>query len=139
MDSNLYARYHVDVYLPDWLRTAAEAFLPHKGTPLPLSEHYQKIHVARKLPGSLYMPYTFDIIDITTVRITNAIFRVLIRAPWNSKVDINLALEGDFEVVTAFWANSYDLHRTLDVNTYEQAPVSHSEQALLDTLDDVLL
>lgn len=135
MDRQLYVRFHQDIYLPDEIRAAVMAFLPHKGTPLPLSDHYRRIQRERRLPASLYMPYTYNIVDVTVVKATNAIFRVLLRAPWNRRVDITLALEGDFEVVTAFWANPKDTHPTLDTSAYEPLPPSGSEARLLEVLD----
>ena len=120
MDRAIYARFHVDIYFPDWVRKAAEAFLPDKGTPLRLSEHYQRIQDTRKLPEAIHMPYAYNIVDCTVIRATDTIFRVLLRAPWNKRVDIVLVLEGDFEVVTAFWADPSDEHHTLDIVPYEQ-------------------
>jgi hypothetical protein len=136
MDTRLYQRYHTSVYLPDTIREAAEAFLPLKGTPLVFSDHYQRIQAERRLPRSIYMPYTYSIIDVTTIRATGGIVRVLIRSPWNRRVDIAVVLEGDFEVVTAFYASPRDEHQTLDVSVYEPVPVSEGEQKVLDALAD---
>ena len=138
MDTSLYSRFHTDIYMPRSLREQAVAFLPAKGTPLPLSDHYAKIKDERRLPDTVYMPYTYDIVDVTVIKATNTIFRVLVRAPWNRRVDICLALEGDFEVCTAFWASPRDSHRGLDVNVYEQPPPSRIEQAFLDGLEESL-
>lgn len=119
-DATLYVRYHRDVWLPDWVVTAARAFLPQRNTDLILSDHYRRIEKDRKLPHMLHMPRAYDIIDVTMVRGTRVVFRVLIRAPFNNKVDIGLVLEGDHEVVTAFWASPNDNHPTLDISAYEQ-------------------
>ena len=138
MDSTLYDRYHMNVYLPESLREQAVAFLPPKGTPLPLSDHYSRIKTERRLPAEIYMPYTYDIVDVTLIKATNTIFRVLVRAPWNRRVDICLALEGDFEICTAFWASPRDSHRGLDVNVYEQPPPSTSEKAMLNAMEEAI-
>lgn len=141
MDTSLYTRYHSNVYLPKRLRKRAIVFLPAKGTELPLSEHYAKIKAARRLPDDLYMPHTFDIVDVTVITATQTVFRVLIRAPWNHKVDICLALEGDFEVCTAFWASPNDTHWKLDTDVYVQppeSPPSRSEQAVIDGMEEAI-
>ena len=133
-DRNLYQRYHRDVWLPDSLRLGASQFLPNAGTDLPLSRHYHGLQTRYGLPKRIHMPYTYDLIEVVVVRGTGTIFRVLIRAPWNRTSDICLVLEGDFEVVTAFYASSNDQHRTLDVRQYEPEPPSPAEQRLLDAL-----
>ena len=119
-DTQLYARYHRDVWMPDWIVASARAFLPDKGSELLLTDHYRRIQKERKLPNSIYMPRSYDVIDVTTMRGTPVVFRALIRAPWNNKVDIGLVLEGDFSVVTAFWQSPNDKHETLDSSVYEQ-------------------
>jgi hypothetical protein len=118
-DKDLYARYHKDVYMPSWVVAGAKAFLPDRGTDLLLSRHYLRVQDERHLPPLLYMPMKYDIVDVTTVREVWAIFRVLIRAPFNKVVDIGIVLEGDHEVVTAFFLNPSDDHATLDTSVYE--------------------
>lgn len=121
MDASLYARYHKNVWMPSWVLEAAKRFLPEKGTELLLSKHYREVAAKRRnLPVSLYMPMRYDIVDVTVVREAEAIFRVLIRAPFNRRIDIGMVLEGDFEVVTCYWHNPKDQHDTLDVSVYEQ-------------------
>ena len=122
MDTALYARYHRDVWMPSHILDAAKRFLPLKGTDLPLSKHYTETRERRNLPVLLYMPLRYDIIDVTVVREADAIFRVLIRAPFNRRIDIGIVLEGDYEVVTAFWLNPKDDHETLDVSVYKEHP-----------------
>ena len=124
---SVYNRYHQDIYMPDNVLRAAERFLPHPGEPLPLSVHYQQIKATRTLPKSIYMPYAYQIVDVTVFRPANTIFRVLIRAPWNAGIDIGLVLEGDFEVVTAFWMSPTNRHDTLDRALYEQKPGAREE------------
>ena len=133
-DKNLYQRYHRDVWLPDSLRRAAALFLPEPLTPLPLSRHYRELQERHRLPTSLYMPRVYDLIELSVVRGTGAIFRALIRAPWNQRSDICLVLEGDFEVVTAFYARPNDRHLSLDTRPYEPEPPSAAEHRLLDAL-----
>ena len=133
-DRNLYQRYHRDVWLPDSLRLAAAQFLPDRGKELPISRHYRELQERYKLPLRLHMPHVYDLIELSVVRGTGAIFRALIRAPWNRRSDICIVLEGDFEVVTAFYASQSDMHSTLDMSLYEPLPPSAAEQALLDTL-----
>lgn len=133
-DQNLYARYHRDVWLPDSVRVAAAQFLPNKGTDLPLSSHYTRLQGTRRLPPFLHMPRQYDLIDVTMVRGTGTIFRVFIRAAWNRHVDICMVLEGDHEVVTAFFISPTDTHRTLDISVYEPAPPSPAEQQLIAAL-----
>ena len=124
-DSTLYARYHKDVWMPQWVLEAAKKFLPDKGEVLPLSKHYKEVaSKQRNLPSSLYMPYRYDIVDVTVVRNAGAIYRVLIRAPFNKLIDIGLVLEGDFEVVTAYWHSPNDQHETLEVSVYEPDPIA---------------
>ena len=118
----LYTRYHRDIYMPKEVLEAADRFLPLQGEPLPLSVHYHSVKASRKLPKSIYMPYAYNIVDVTVFTAANAIFRVLIRAPWNADVDIGLVLEGDFEIVTAFWISPDNGHETLDKALYEQGP-----------------
>lgn len=141
-DKRLYDRYHKDVYLPEPVLDAAYEFLPHKGTPLPLSRHYRRIMAERKLPASIYMPHTYSVIEVTVIRamaaqsMFGAIFRVVIRAPWNRRVDIVISLEGDYEVVTGFWASPSDAHRTLDTTAYVQRPPDDAERRVIDTVPE---
>ena len=138
-NKTLYSRYHKDIYMPEAVLKAAEHFLPHAGEPLPLSVHYHKVRAARKLPKSIYMPYAYHIIDVTVFKAANAVFRVLVRAPWNRDVDIGLVLEGDFEIVTAFWVSPGNGHETLDKALYEQPPVveelSDNETKVLEGIE----
>ena len=131
-DSSIYSRYHYNIYLPDEVREAAERFLPQKGEPLTLSTHYKEIQAARKLPKDVYMPYAYHIVDVTVFKAANAIFRVLIRAPWNKAVDIAMVLEGDFEIVTAFWVSPGNGHDSLDETPYERWPIEEVEEVLDD-------
>lgn len=135
-DKNLYQRFHRDVWLPDSLRLTAAQFLPKPLTPLPLSRHYGELQERYKLPRSLYMPRVYDLIELSVVRGTGAIFRALIRAPWNQRSDICLVLEGDHEVVTAFYARPNDRHPSLDTRPYEPLPPTPVEQRVLDALDE---
>lgn len=127
-DRQLYARYHRDVYLPDHVRAGAVAFLPPPGTPLGLTRHYEDIQHGRNLPSELHMPHTYEVVDVTVIRQTWAVFRVLIRTPWywgkgrRARHDLVLALEGDYDCVTAFWIRREDQHETLDRGAYEQPP-----------------
>ena len=86
------------------------------------------------------MPSWYYLIDTIIVKETRAVFRALIRFPWHSKkgkikYDLCVVLEGDYEVVTAFWIRIDDDHPTLDVTMYEQAPPSEAEARLLESLD----
>lgn len=136
-----YARYHIDVWMPDLVREASLGFLPPPLTPLTLSKHYTEWQESRHLPPKLHMPRNFQLIDVTLVRETAAVFRAMIRFPWfrrrkvavtvtepghprteRSPYDLVLVLEGDYEVVTAFWIRSSDRHETLDASLYEQLP-----------------
>ncbi len=124
-DTALYARYHKDVLMPLHVREGARAFLPPSSTPLGLSKHYKDVQEERNLPAHLLMPKYAEIIDVTVVRETWAIFRVLVRAPWywgrqRARHDIVLALEGDYCIVTAYWIRREDEHETLDRSAYEQ-------------------
>ena len=133
-DKNLYVRYHRDVWLPDSLRRAAAQFLPDPLKLLPLSRHYRELQERHRLPPAIHMPRVYDLIELVVVRGTGAIFRALIRAPWNQRSDICLVLEGDFEVVTAFYAQAHDSHPSLDTRPYEPEPPSAAEQRLLDAM-----
>lgn len=123
-----YVRYHRDVWLPHWVRGPAEEFLPAARTPLTPSAHYEEIAEKRQLPLSVYMPASYSIIEVAVVVETHAVYRVTIRAPWNRRVDIVLVLEGDYQIVTGFWINRGDEHRSLNKEVYEQEPVSTSLQ-----------
>ena len=118
-DKTLYMRYHKDIYMPEHILADARAFLPDKGTILPLSPHYNMVQKQRGLPVSIRMPGVFDIVDVSIVRAAGVVFRVLIRTPWTKRTDLALVLEGDYEVVTAFWIKARDRHATLDHDAYE--------------------
>jgi|SRR3990170_4515460 len=130
----LYQRYHCDVWLPENVMSGASLFLPPPGTRLNLSRHYQEIQADRRLPRVVNMPARYEIIDVTIIRDTWAVFRVLIRFPWYWKSkkraihDLALVLEGDYTIVTAFWIRQEDKHETLDVGLYEQPPVEQEVQ-----------
>lgn len=119
-DQAKYLRYHRSVYLPAHVARAAREFLPPALTPLKLSFHYREIQAERKLPIVLYMPLTYEIIDVTVVRDTRAIYRVMVRFHWNKRSDFAMVLEGDWELVTGFWQNPKDTHVTLDLTPYEK-------------------
>lgn len=121
-DSDLYARYHIDVYAPPDVWRMAMLFLPRAGEDLPLSKHYRQIMHERGLPLLLHMPLQYDIIEVTLVRVAEVLFRVLIRWPFDEKQDIAAVLEGDHEVVTAYWISPDDDHPTLYTSVYEQPP-----------------
>lgn len=122
--SDRYIRYHSDIYMPVNVLEAAVEFLPDTGASLPLSEHYARISAARNLPRALVMLDHWDIVDVTVIRDTRAIFRVCIRYPWpgSTLLDIVLVLEGDHEIVSAYWNAKDDRHKTLDPTTYVQNP-----------------
>lgn len=139
---DLYLRYHSEVYMPDEIREAVEAFLPPPSTPLSLSPHYLRTAADRHLPNSLYMPKWYYLIDTIIVRDTMAVFRALIRFPWRSKkgrikYDLCVVLEGDYEVVTGFWIRVGDDHPTLDTSLYEQAPATEAEARLIEALENL--
>ena len=124
MDTDKYARYHRVVWLPDYVEAAAHRFLPPKRTVLPLSPHYERIMGERELPRTVYMPRNYEVIEATVVRETAVIFRVLMRFGWKGGSDFCAVLEGDYQLLTGYWANPNDTHPTLDKSVYEQ-PTSH--------------
>ena len=119
-DTTLYDRYHKDIYLPTDVSVAAHQFLPPTMEPLRVSEHYKKLAEERHLPSEVYMPKYFTVIDVTMIRETMAVYRVLIRFHWNKGVDLAVVLEGDYEMVSAWWCRPHDKHETLDGDQYVQ-------------------
>ena len=138
-DSERFTRYHKNVYMPEDVRAAAEQFLPPIRTPLRLSLHYSEIMGQRRLPSSLYMPRTWSIVEVAVAKRTMAVYRVMIRFPWNKRSDFAMVLEGDYEVVTGYWVNPNDTHTTLDVSRYEARPLSAAELALTQVIEREVL
>ncbi len=128
-DGSIFARYHTEIYMPENVRRGLFDFLPPPGAQLKLSKHYQETAAKRHLPLLLRIAGNYEIIDATVVRDTWAIYRVLIRMPWfwskgrRAIHDLCLVLEGDYEVVTAYWIRREDQHETLDASVYEQPPM----------------
>ena len=119
---DIYARYHRDIWMPDWIQGAAIGFLPPTGLQLIPSLHYRELadKGLRKLPQTVRMPERYDIIDVTTVRSTGVVYRVVVRFRWNKRADFCMVLEGDHEIVTGFWISLDDQHDTLDTMPYER-------------------
>jgi hypothetical protein len=119
-----YIRYHSDIYMPEHIVVAALGFLPPGRMQLPMSNHYEGLRDARRLPPSLSMPDDFDIVDVTIIRDTLALFRVCIRFSWpgTDMLDLIMVLEGDHEVVSAYWNARDDRHGTLDPTMYVKNP-----------------
>ncbi|KKN82300.1 hypothetical protein LCGC14_0311130 [marine sediment metagenome] len=131
-DSSLFARYHRDIYMPDNVYAGALGFLPPSSSSLILSSHYLDVMADRHLPKKLHMPsssFDLDIVDVTVVRTTWAVYRVMIRTPWfwskgrQARHDLCIVLEGDYSVVTAYWISRNDQHETLDGDLYEKEVV----------------
>jgi hypothetical protein len=123
LDRDRYARFHRDVYLPANVIEGALAFLPDAGVELRLSQHYRRIMDSRHLPPRIVMPADFEIIDVTIVLDTWAVFRICIRFDWpGRRFDLVLVIEGDYEALTAYWQAKDDHHDTLDAEGYEQPP-----------------
>lgn len=124
--NDVYARYHKDIYMPPNIVRGALAFLPPVGTILNLSQHYVETREERNLPKLIRMPPTYDVIDVTIIRDTWAVWRIMIRTPWfwskgkRAKHDLCIVLEGDYEVVTSYWVGKNDQHTTLDPENYER-------------------
>ncbi|KKK78078.1 hypothetical protein LCGC14_2847190, partial [marine sediment metagenome] len=74
--TDIYERYHTSVYLPDYVLQAAEDFLPLAGVDLPLSNFYWRKREEKRLPRSIRMPSTYQIVDVTLVAETRAVYRV---------------------------------------------------------------
>ncbi|KKN72498.1 hypothetical protein LCGC14_0410020 [marine sediment metagenome] len=123
LNDSRYMRYHKDVYLPRNIIEAALEFLPDTGVGLGRSRHYDFVMTERGLPSVVNMPEEYEIIDVTVIRDTFAVFRVCIRFPWPGKMsDFVTVLEGDYEMVSSYWNAKRDRHRTLDEVQYEQSP-----------------
>ena len=122
--SDRYIRYHSAIYMPEYITVAALEFLPPAHLDLPMSNHYEGLRDARRLPPSLSMPDDFEIVDVTIIRDTLALFRVCIRLPWpgTDLIDLVMVLEGDHEVVSAYWNARDDRHGTLDPAMYVENP-----------------
>ena len=101
---DIYDRYHVDIYFPDELKQVVSETLPPVGMELPLSQYYLRQRDERKLPEMINIPASPELIEATVVRETGAVYRSVIRFPWKEAVsDLCIVLEGDYEVVTAYW------------------------------------
>jgi hypothetical protein len=123
LDDQRYARFHKDVYLPANIVRGVFDFLPDSGVELRLSQHYQRIMESRHLPPSIIMPKDFEIIDVTIVRETWAVFRTCIRFDWpGRRFDFVLVIEGDYEALTGYWNSKEDRHGSLDTEGYERPP-----------------
>ena len=117
-----FLRYHRDIYLPDHVMSAATDFLPPPRTQLPLSMHYLAIQEDRRLPPMIYMQEDYDVIYVTVFKDTMVVYSVMVRFRWNRRSDFAMVLEGNWEVVTGFWANPKDRHATLDPTSYVACP-----------------
>lgn len=81
-------------------------------------------------------------LEVTVVRTTGAVYRVTLRFRWTqnpllsrrAQRDLVITLDGDYEVVTAFWINPTDHKPRLRLEEYEQKPPDEAEQRLLDGL-----
>ena len=67
------------------------------------------------------------IIDVTMVRETGVVYRVMIRFRWTGKhvkrqMDLIMVLDGDYEIVSAWWNKPGDEHQTQDYSVYEIQP-----------------
>lgn len=123
LDASRYLRYHSHIYLPAHILQGALAFLPDTGVELRLSRHYRQVMDARGLPDRVVMPEDYEIIDVTVVRNTWAVFRVCIRFEWPGRTfDFVAVVQGDYEIVSAYWNAKDDRHRWLDDEGYEQSP-----------------
>ena len=123
-----YIRYHKDVFLPGHILKGATDFLPPAYTPLRLSKSYLGRMDDRHLPPEVYMPRVYEIIDVTVIRDTWAVFRVMIQFRWTSRKvgvkkqsDFVIVLDGDYEVVTGFWLRQGQKPRVDNWEVYEQA------------------
>jgi len=141
LDNRRYVRFHTDIYMPDHVREAALGFLPPPGTELRLSRHYREVREERHLPERVVMPSAFRVIDVTIVKDTWAVFRVLVRFRWTTRrrperrpIDLLVVLEGDYELVTAYWVSAKNHRPDLDWSKYEQAPATEGEAEVLATL-----
>ena len=127
-----YERYHTSVYLPDYIEEAAEDFLPLGGVDLLLSNFYWRKREEKRLPRAIRMPQAYQMIDVTLVEATKAVFRVCIRFPWtprnlpdSKRFDMQLVLEGDGEVVTAqLLRASRAVDKYVEEGEYEQEPTT---------------
>lgn len=121
IDDSRFLRYHVDVHFPREVAQAAAEFLPPPGQSLPLSAHYKRIQPVRNLPIGVSMPNHWQVIEATVTKETGVVYRVLIRFVWNKRSDLAVVLEGDWEMVTAYWQSPNDFHYdTLDRSQYVQ-------------------
>lgn len=66
------------------------------------------------------MPEVVEIIDVTVVKDTQVIYRVLVRGRWSERMDFCMVLDGDFSIVTGFFINRRDHHPKLDTSVYEE-------------------
>ncbi len=114
-----YLRYHQDVHWPLGIAQAVAEFLPPPGQPFTLSPHYRRIQADRHLPDVVRMPSNYTVIEATVTKDTRIIYRVLLRFVFNQRSDLAVVLEGDWEMVTAFWQSPNDWHQdTLDTEGY---------------------
>ena len=119
VDPDRYLRYHQDVHWPRHIDEAVSVFLPPPGQPFTLSPHYKRIQGDRHLPDVVRMPRTYMAIEATVTKDTRIIYRVLIRFVFNQRSDLAVVLEGDWEMVTAFWQSPNDFHyNTLNTEPY---------------------
>lgn len=119
VDPDRYTRYHQDVYWPIEIEQAVTVFLPPPGQQFTLSPHYKRIQADRHLPNVVRMPRAYTVIEATITKDTRIVYRVLLRFVFNKRSDLAVVLEGDWEMVTAFWQSPNDWHQdTLDTEQY---------------------
>lgn len=127
-----YARYHRDVWLPRNLIECVRTALPDPGTVLRLGLHYFENAAGRTTPEVIVMPGTYNVIDVTTRRDDDSLWRCCIRYEWDQDRDLCVVLEFPHlraphiprvTVVTAYWNSRNDRHTTLHVDNYERDPV----------------
>lgn len=116
-----YLRYHAALYWPTGIAQAVVEFLPPPGQPFTRSSHYQRVQGDRHLPSVVRMPGQWSAIEATVTKDTWIVYRVLIRFLFNRRSDLAVVLEGDWEMVTAYWQSPNDWHQdTLDKERYVQ-------------------
>ena len=139
--ADLYLRYHKDIFWPEGMEDRVRVgFLPQAFTPLSVGGSYLKRARGRKLPTTLYMPAEYEVVEVTTVRDTGAIFRVMVRARMGKRADLVMVMDGDYEVVTAFWLRDRGKIRVEDWGVYEvpiRTEVEEERRQLRESLDEM--
>lgn len=109
-------KYHVDVHMPQGLRTLAAAYLRGYARSFRTTSHVRDRAVEKGFILPSCLPQSAVLIEVTVEG--GSFAKALFRASYDSRTDICFALTRDGFVPTAWFNAKDDNHKTLDVSQY---------------------